>query len=256
MEQPLEQGYYAKKQLFSKSGIIRWSHRARFENAVAKSADFSGLKVLDYGCGDATYFAMLLSSGHAPAAMVGAEIDSNLVELGRKRFASHPEISFVLQSDLKGPAHQGAYDAVVCMEVFEHLVDPDHFLELLHGFLKPGGRLLLSVPVEIGLPVLVKQTVRKVAGWRKIGDYASTLPYTWAELFRSVFAGPEQHIVRPRHPTGGGFEVHCHKGFNWRNLQRRIEKRFHLRSVSGSPVSWLPSLLASQVWFEAEKPRD
>ena len=55
MDPNLKQGHFAKKQLFSKSGIIRWSHRRRFEVAVAKSSAFAGLRVLDFGCGDGTY---------------------------------------------------------------------------------------------------------------------------------------------------------------------------------------------------------
>ena len=38
----LNEGHFARKQLFSKSGLIRWSHRRRFEVAVEKSSAFAG----------------------------------------------------------------------------------------------------------------------------------------------------------------------------------------------------------------------
>ncbi len=253
MDPKLEQGHFAKKQLFSKSGIIRWSHRRRFEVAISKSAAFAGKRVLDFGCGDGTYLAMLLESAHAPSEAVGAELDAKVVADNRSRFGARTNLQFLLQSELETPANQGSFDAVVCMECFEHMTDPDRYLDLLLSLLKPGGRLLLSVPVETGLPVVFKQAVRRVAGWRRIGDYASTLPYTWGELAQSVFAGPEQHIQRVLHPGDNGMNYHCHKGFNWMNLRERIARRFVLDRISASPIEWLSPHLASQAWFEAHK---
>lgn len=253
MDPKLEQGHFAKKQLFSKSALIRWSHRRRFEVAVAKSAAFAGKRVLDFGCGDGTYLAMLLESPYAPSSAVGAELDATVVAGNRDRFAGRPELKFALQSDLEHPDQQGSFDAVVCMECFEHMTEPDRYLDMLAGLLRPGGRLLLSVPVETGLPVVFKQVVRRVAGWRKIGDYASTLPYTWGELTKSVFAGPEQHIARVFHPGNNGVTFHCHKGFNWMTLRDRIARRFTIDRISASPIEWLSPHLASQAWFEAHK---
>lgn len=103
MDPKLEQGHFAKKQLFSKSGIIRWSHRRRFEVAIAKSAAFAGKRVLDFGCGDGTYLAMVLESEKAPAEAVGAELDSNVVGDNRIRFGGRNNLQFVLQSELETP---------------------------------------------------------------------------------------------------------------------------------------------------------
>jgi len=253
MDQTLEQGHFAKKQLFSRSALIRWSHRRRFAVAVAKSARFAGQRVLDFGCGDGTYLALLLASPHAPREAVGAELDEAVVAENRRRFAGRAGVGFVRQAELETPAQRGSFDAVVCMECFEHMTEPERYLDLLHALLKPGGRLLLSVPVETGLPVLVKQTVRRIAGWRRIGDYASTLPYTWGELARSVFAGADQHIPRVRHAGDHGLAFHCHKGFNWMLLRRHIARRFTLERVSASPLPLLPPHLGSQAWFEARK---
>jgi SAM-dependent methyltransferase len=249
----LEEGYFARKQLFSKSAIIRWSHGRRFAAAVSKSENFAGKRILDFGCGDGTYLAMLMESRRPPAEAVGAEIDANTVADNRKRFASQRALAFVSQSELEDPRFRNTFDGVVCMECFEHMVDPDHYLTLLFDLLKPGGNLLLSVPVETGLPVIAKQAIRRVAGWRKIGDYASVLPYTWSEMGRSVFATSKQHIPRVRHDFGNGFVAHCHKGFNWMALRERIAKKFVIDRISASPIAWLGPHLASQAWFEAHK---
>ncbi len=253
MDPKLAKGYYAKKQLFSKSALIRWSHRRRFEVAVTKSTKMAGQRVLDFGCGDGTYLALLLESPHAPRAAVGAELDASVVKMNQERFADRLNLKFVLQSDLERPEHRESFDTIVCMECFEHMSDPDHYLDLLLRLLRPGGNLLLSVPVETGLPVVFKQAIRRIAGWRKIGDYSFILPYSWSELAKSVFAGREQHIPRVLHSSPTGGTSHCHKGFNWMTLRDRIARRFTIDRISTSPIEWLSPHLGSQAWFEAHK---
>ena len=50
-----EIGKYEQKQIYCKSKIISWSHNSRFEFARRLVGPFSGLKLLDYGCGDGTF---------------------------------------------------------------------------------------------------------------------------------------------------------------------------------------------------------
>src|SRR4029077_2553768 len=128
--------------------------------------------------------------------------------------------------DLDDRQHAAAYQGVVCMEVLEHVVALDVVLERLWRLLAAEGTILISVPVETGLPLIVKQAVRRVAGWRGIGDYPGTSPYTMGELARSVFASDTLHITRPRHRQEDGAEFFDHKGFNWKWLRKKIGERF------------------------------
>lgn len=50
-----------------------------------------------------------------------------------------------------GGGHED-HDVVVCWDVLEHVPAPDHFLEEMWSFLRPGGVLALSVPAIDGLP--------------------------------------------------------------------------------------------------------
>ncbi len=108
------------------------------------------------------------------------------------------------------------------MEVLEHVIDPLPLLADFERLLAPGGTLVISVPIETGLPILVKQVVRRVAGWRRIGDYPGTSSYTPRELAKSVFAASRQHIIRPVFPRSDGRLFHDHKGFNWRALRATV----------------------------------
>ncbi len=131
-------------------------------------------------------------------------------------------MSFVQVTSLDGPEHARRYDAVFCMEVLEHVFDWEPELARMSRLLAPGGTLVVSVPVETGVPVLVKQVVRTMAGWRRIGHYPGTTSYSWSELASAVFAGRTQHVTRPVFEFGGR-PAHDHKGFNWRVLARAAE---------------------------------
>ena len=250
----LRDGHYATKQIFCKDRLIAWSHRRRFETGLGLAARFAGQAVLDYGCGDGTFLALLQAGSSPPLAALGAEIDEFQVNDCRTRLGGRPGLRFALISTLDEDAHRGRYDGVVCMEVLEHVVDIETVIDRLWRVLAPGGTLLVSVPVETGLPLLVKQTARRVAGWRGIGDYPGTSPYTLGEYWHSVWAGGRQHLVRPVYGTERASPFHDHKGFNWMALRARLCARFVLEQTMASPLPWLGPHLATQVWFVL-KPR-
>jgi SAM-dependent methyltransferase len=253
----LRQGHYAAKQLHSRDRLISWSHRRRFERGLALAGDLAGQRILDYGCGDGTFLALLQEGRSAPAAAVGAEIDPRIVADCSRRFSELPSVRFVDVAALQDPAESESYDAVFCMEVLEHVVDPVPILGEFARLLRPGGKLVVSVPIETGPPLVVKQIVRRVAGWRGIGDYPGTSGYSALEMVRSVFAGAQQHIPRPIFPTADGSQFHDHKGFNWRVLRTAVADRFELVRTATSPFDWAGPNLSTQAWFVArQRPRD
>lgn len=253
-DEPIREGHYARKQLFSRSRLISWSHRSRFEVGLQLAKEFGGKRVLDYGSGDGSFLAMLMKGPRPPAIAVGAELQISVVENCRARLGAQSGLAFVVNEELETAEHLGAYDAVICMEVLEHVLEIKPLLEKFMELLAPSGKLIISVPVETGLPLLVKETVRRFAGWRGIGDYPGTTSYTLSEFATSMIAnGKRQHLVRPVHKNADGSGSHDHKGFNWMVLREMLAQMFEIERVVGSPLSWLTPHLASQVWFVARK---
>jgi SAM-dependent methyltransferase len=244
-------GHYARKQIGSASRAIAWTHRRRFETGIALARLLGGSRVLDYGCGDGTLIEMLMAGRDRPRLAVGVERTPALVLECRERLAYLPDTRFVTVDDLRAPEHAHAYDAVFCMEVLEHLIQPGAVIDDLSRLLAPAGRLLVSVPVETGLPLLVKQGGRRVAGWCRIGDYPGTGSYSAAELARSVLPGFRRPVSRPVHRNSDGSLFHDHKGFDWRTVALALGRRFALDRVFSSPFQWLPPGLGMQVWFVA-----
>lgn len=247
----LRDGHYAAKQIFCKDPLIAWSHRRRFATGLRLARAFQGCRLLDYGCGDGTFLALLLATDCRPAEAIGAELDDRQVIDCRTRLADRAGLSFVSIDSLDGPVHRERYDAIVCMEVLEHVVQIDAVIERLWRLLARDGTLVVSVPVETGLPLLVKQAVRRIAGWRGVGDYPGTSSYSWAEYWASLVAGARPHLSRPVY--GGDPPFHDHKGFNWMALRDRLARSFVVDRIVASPVAWLGPRLATQVWFVARK---
>jgi 2-polyprenyl-3-methyl-5-hydroxy-6-metoxy-1,4-benzoquinol methylase len=253
-DEAINRGHYAKKQLLCADWLISWSHRSRFHIGVGLAREFAGKRVLDYGCGDGTFLAMLMKDeANAPGRAVGVEVHQSLVDDCRSRFGGQPKLDFIFENELSLPEHQASYDAVFCMEVLEHVVEVEAVLGSLEKVLAPGGKLFVSVPVEIGLPLLIKQAARRAAGWRGLGDYKYTSAYTIGEYLKSVFPSARQHITRPVYEGEGGSTFHDHKGFNWKLTKEILGRRFRIEKILSSPVAALPPQLASQVWFVACK---
>ena len=248
----ISDGHYAKKQLLCKDWLIAWSHRSRFQMGLSLAREFSGKRVLDYGCGDGTFLAMLMSERNAPVSAVGVEAHVSLIDDCRARLGKYPGLSFIPDDELDGN-HAARYDAVFCMEVLEHVVELNPLLDRLNYLLSPAGKLFISVPVETGFPLLVKQTARRIAAWRGLGDYKYTSAYKLGEYWKSLFPGDRQHITRPVYKGEGDYAYHDHKGFNWMRLRKILADRYEIERTLSSPLSWLSPHLASQVWFVARK---
>ncbi len=102
-----------------------------------------------------------------------------------------PNLRFDLVQEMDDEANYGHYDLITCMEVLEHVVDTRPVIDRLSRLLTPDGRLIISVPVETGAPLVLKQAARRIAGWRGLGDYRFVARYNWAELIREPGARSE-----------------------------------------------------------------
>jgi SAM-dependent methyltransferase len=253
-DQALAGGTYAKKQLFGGCSILTWSHRRRFETARTLVAPYKGRPLLDYGCGDGTFLAMV----HADFPhSIGLEVDPGLVTACTQQFGDLGGMQFLLASAANMlPA--GSVGIVICTEVLEHCPAEavDVALTRMRRLVAPGGRVIISVPVETGLPLIVKQAARAVAARRVSADYQHRERYTLREFVGMLGPGERTVVDRPLYETqfapGLPNRYHGHKGFNWRAMRRHVAETFRVVDTRFSPVSWLGPQFASQAWFICE----
>jgi 2-polyprenyl-3-methyl-5-hydroxy-6-metoxy-1,4-benzoquinol methylase len=124
--------------------------------------------VLDLGCGNGALSAVMQAEGFG---VTGCDYSSSGITLARAAF---PQIAF-FRHDLAAPLpaeHHGRYDAVVCMEVIEHLLLPRTLLHNAHAALRPGGLLVVSTPYHRYLKNLaLALTNRFDQHWHPLRDF-------------------------------------------------------------------------------------
>jgi 2-polyprenyl-3-methyl-5-hydroxy-6-metoxy-1,4-benzoquinol methylase len=249
-------GHYAQKQLLSRSALVRWSHGSRFRLARELVTPHAGKRLLDYGCGDGTFLALVHDL--FPYAL-GVDVASDQLDDCSQRFATVPGISFLSTDRLIGLPYVNQYEIVVCMEVLEHCPDDIQVsvLDQIQRVTAVGGTVIFSVPIEIGPPLVAKQCARALVALGGLSEYATRERYQTGELMRMVFANADTEIPREEFITHIDVEGEAprtsrftgHKGFNWRRLQRLVEARFTVERRLFSPLPLLGAWLNSQVWL-------
>lgn len=238
-------GHYYRKLLACKSGVIAWSHRSRFR--IGLELIGSPRTLLDYGCGDGTFLAMaagIIQSG------CGADIAVEQIEDCRTRLAAFDNLRFCPIPELADPARDRTYDVVTCMETLEHCIPPvvDAVLRDLGRLCAPGGRVIISVPIETGPTCLLKLMVRKTAAWRGLSDYRHYETYTLGDAMRMIFAGRTTSVERPIY-GGPDAPSHSHYGFNWRALRQQVSSHLTIERTLFSPLGLSRGWASSQAWF-------
>jgi len=247
----LQSGHYARKQLFSRSRIVAWSHTRRFQTALQLAAPFTGRRLLDYGCGDGTFLTLARGRFADP---VGADIEPLQVNDCERRLSNVTGAVFRTTAALQQPEWNGRFDVAMCMEVLEHCPDEERRDALgdLARLLASEGAIIVSVPLESGASLIAKQAVRAGAAAMGLREYQHRERYTIRELARMVAAGADTRIARNLSSAGhgdGAYRFTGHKGFNWMQVQRELEDRFTIERRTFSPMPGLRSGLNSQVWF-------
>ena len=100
-------------------------------------------RVLEVGCGRGATLAWLKHTGRCEHT-TGIELFPDAAQ------AAHAVVDRVEAGDaetlLDVVGREGLFDAVLCLDVLEHLRDPWSFVERIAPLLNPGGVLIVSVP--------------------------------------------------------------------------------------------------------------
>ena len=101
----------------------------------------SNAKILEIGCGTGHNLAMLGGFGHVD----GLELDDEARELSEKRLGRR-----VMRSPLPelGEVPDHHYDLIGAFDVIEHIEDDRAALKSIAAKLKPGGKLVMTVPAH------------------------------------------------------------------------------------------------------------
>lgn len=101
----------------------------------------AGSAVLDAGCGDGTMALRLARRGCHVVA-----VSHDAAQIARLAPQTAERLAFRVHDLARGGPVEGRFDAVLCFDVLEHILDDRTALANAVAPLRPGGRLLVTVP--------------------------------------------------------------------------------------------------------------
>jgi 2-polyprenyl-3-methyl-5-hydroxy-6-metoxy-1,4-benzoquinol methylase len=119
------------------------SHRPLYLAKLLPYLQRGGVRtVLDAGCGGGDFAVGLHEAGLTVYGIDGSE--SGIAAANRRGVGQFKVSS--LYEDLAAPFALPSYDAVIAVEVIEHLYSPRIFVKRARAALRPGGLLVITTP--------------------------------------------------------------------------------------------------------------
>lgn len=169
-------------------------------------------RLLDLGCKDGKVTCRLREMLKVDE-VYGVDIDGEALLATKQRGIRTSRVD--LNED-KLPFPDGFFDLVTCLEVIEHLLDPDNMLKEVHRVVREGGWLLVSTPN------LASWTNRLsiLLGYQPYNVEVSTEIVAGVPYRKGVFGTPAGHI----------------RAFTFRALKNLLDHHgFRIAKVAGYP---------------------
>lgn len=115
---------------------------AEFDRDLTRPTPFSGLRILDIGCGGGLLSEPMARLG---ATVVGADAAAGNIPVARVHAEQSGLTIDYRHTTAEALAEAGEqFDAILNMEVIEHVADPASYLAACNALLKPGGLMICS----------------------------------------------------------------------------------------------------------------
>jgi SAM-dependent methyltransferase len=189
----------------------------------------AGDRVLDVGCANGAHS---LAAARAVESLLGVDVDVAALADARARAAAeriaNVEFRLVDLTETHDVAElgRGSFDAVLLLDVLEHLDRRVEVLQQLRALLRPGGKLILSVPNR---ETPYRRKLRRLGGFA-FSDPDHKMEYTDVTLEAELDAAGLDVALRER----GGYDT-AFAGlstligvFSLRGYRRLAEHRAHL----------------------------
>lgn len=203
------------------SGPLSGYYYRRFDQALAAAELAPSHRTLLVGAGTGT-FALSVAGLGAELYVTDVQKEAELFSTARRLFAAAAHLTtseptYVAADGTSLPLDSGSFDRVFALDVLEHVPDEDAALREIERVLRPAGRAVLSLPVEVGPVALVRECYRFIDGRRNL---TQSLP----ELAAAVLGRPTER--NPRH----------HRGYDYRETLETARSLFGSVRVEYCPV--------------------
>lgn len=115
----------------------------RLSYITQRAGGLFGKKVLDVGCGGGILAESMVREG---AAVTGLDMGFEPLQVARLHaLESGIQVDYVQETvELHARQHPAVYDVVTCMEMLEHVPDPQSVVQACAKLVKPGGHVFFS----------------------------------------------------------------------------------------------------------------
>ncbi|WP_325948642.1 methyltransferase domain-containing protein [Pseudomonas putida] len=136
-------------------------------------AQVKGRRILDVGCSQGIVPLLLAREG---CQVTGVDTSPQAIEEAKGYLAAEPahiqqNVTYINSDFLALDTLEVEPDTVVISEVLEHLVRPELFVEKAYDLLKPGGRLVITVPFGVNDFIDHKHTFYLMEPFRLLAEH-------------------------------------------------------------------------------------
>lgn len=125
-------------------------------------------RILDLACG-VGYGTILLAERPGVSSVTGVDISQDAVKYAIEHYRCE-RVNYICSPALEFNP-QEKFDSIVSLETIEHVDDPNRLFAHLISLLKPGGRLIASVPVTPSVDANPHhKTNFSAKSFRRVGD--------------------------------------------------------------------------------------
>ncbi len=131
---------------WDETGDFRFLHQLnplRVEYLESQCGDLKGKRILDLGCGGGILSEALAEKGAKVTGIDASEAGIQTATLHLYESGHAIDYRCVTVEDFVKESPE-AFDFIVCMEMLEHVPNPESILKSAARILKPGGKLVLS----------------------------------------------------------------------------------------------------------------
>jgi SAM-dependent methyltransferase len=130
---------YMEEQLYQQKDAIYFGReRKEILPLLPQKVD----KILEVGCGSGATLAYLKDNGYCQWT-AGIELFPEAAKIAKER------LDFLYEGNVESarlPFEKSSFDVILCLDVLEHLVNPEAVVSYLHTLLVPGGVIIASIP--------------------------------------------------------------------------------------------------------------
>jgi len=133
--------------------LAPWSDPLARERMRLLGFVMAGWRVLDAGCGDGAMAIRLARRGCRVVGLTNDPAAARVARAEAQRLGLDEGVTFIAHDLRSGPPPECRFDAAVCFEVLEHILDDRSALGNVAAAVRPGGLVGITVPDRTSPPL-------------------------------------------------------------------------------------------------------